>query len=250
MSDPQSILITGASSGIGAALACAYARPGMRLVLTGRDRGRLAAVAESCAAAGAEAEVVQLDVTDIAGMADLVARADAVRPLDLVVANAGIAGGAGTPAEKARRIFAVNLDGVVNTVLPAASAMRARGRGQIAIMSSLASFVGYPGASAYCASKAAVRIWGEALRGELAGEGVSVTVICPGYVRSRLTEGSDAPMPLLMDAEVAVRLIRRRLARRPARIAFPWPLYFMAWLTGAITPALTAALTTRRGGGR
>src|SRR3546814_12235413 len=99
--------------------------------------------------------------------------------------------------------------------------MRPRRRGQIAIMSSLAAFRGFPGAPAYCASKAAVRIWGEALRGMLGREGIEVSVICPGYVKSRMTAHNDFPMPLLMEAGRAAAIICRGLAANKARIVFP-----------------------------
>jgi len=130
-------------------------------------------------------------------------------------------------------------------VLPAVDCMRPRGRGQVAIMSSLAGFQGFPGAPAYCASKAAVRVWGEALRGELHGAGIGVSVICPGYVRSPMTAVNDFPMPLLMDADRAARIIRRGLARNRPRIAFPWRLYAAVRLISALPPAFTDPLLRR-----
>jgi short-subunit dehydrogenase len=245
---PASILITGASSGIGAALALEYARPGVALALGGRDRARLAVVAQACRDAGAAPRVEALDVREREGMAAWIAEADRAAPLDLVIANAGISagtGGGGETGDQARRVVATNLDGVLNTVLPAVARMRPRGRGQIAIMSSLAAFRGFPGAPAYCASKAAVRVWGEALRGELHGAGIGVSVICPGYVRSSMTAVNDFPMPLLMDAERAARIIRRGLARNRPRIAFPWRLYAAVWLISALPPSLTDPLLRR-----
>ena len=175
---------------------------------------------------------------------------DAVRPLDLVIANAGISGGTdkaagGEGASQARRIFAVNLQGVINTVMPAITLMRAREHGQIALMSSLAGFRGFPGAPAYCASKAAVKAWGESLRGSLARDGIAVSVICPGFVRSPMTDVNPFPMPLLMEARHAAALIKRRLARNHGRIAFPWPMYLLVWLIAALPPLLTDPLLAR-----
>ncbi len=250
---PTSILITGASSGIGAALAKEFAAPGIRLALTGRDEARLAGVAGACRNAGAEPRVAVLDVREREALGAWITEVDRAAPLDLVIANAGISGGtggakggsAGESGDQTRRIFATNLDGVVHTVLPAVDCMRPRGRGQVAIVSSLAGFRGFPGAPAYCASKAAVRIWGEALRGDLHGAGIGVSVICPGYVRSPITAVNDFPMPLLMDAERAARIIRRGLARNRPRIAFPWPLYAAVWLISALPPALTDPLLRR-----
>jgi short-subunit dehydrogenase len=255
MRDPTSILITGASGGIGAELARAYARPGTHLALTGRDARRLQQVGGDCRSVGAAVTTAIRDVTDADGLRTWIAAVDEDHPLDLVIANAGISGGTGGGTvgggdlTRTRAIFAVNLDGVINTVMPIIGPMRRRGAGQIAIMSSLAGLGGFPGAPAYCASKAAVRIWGEALRGALAGAGIVVTVICPGFIRTPMTAANTFPMPLIMDAEAAARLIKRRLARQPARIAFPWPLYFGAWLAGALAPRFTERLL-RRGAAR
>ncbi len=249
---PASILITGASSGIGAALALEFAGPGVALALTGRDEARLAAVAGACRKAGAEPRIEVLDVREREPLAAWIAEVDRAAPLELVIANAGVSAGtggtegdAGESVAQTRRIIATNLDGVFNTVLPAVARMRPRGRGQVAIMSSMAAFRGFPGAPAYCASKAAVRVWGEALRGELHDAGIGVSVICPGYVRSGITAVNDFPMPLLMDAERAARIIRRGLARNRPRIAFPGPIYAAVWLLSALPPRLTDPLLRR-----
>jgi short-subunit dehydrogenase len=252
--NPLSILITGASSGIGEALALHYARPGATLALTGRDAARTDAVAAACRAKGAEAAGEIVDAGDADATAAFVARMHARRPLDLVVANAGISagtGGAGEPPEQARRILAVNVGGVINTLAPAIACLRAKPRtgraprGQIAIMASLASFRGFPGAPAYCASKAAVRLWGEGMRGVLHDDGIEVSVICPGYVRSRMTARNTFRMPLLMDADRAARIVARGLARNRSRIAFPWRLYAPLVLVAALPPGLTDPLFRR-----
>ncbi len=248
MQDPKSIVITGGSSGIGAALARGYAAPGVSLGLTGRDPARLAAVAEACRAAGAEVAAAVIDVRQREALAAWLAERDRARALDLVIANAGISAGTGSfgeTAEQVREILSVNVDGVVNTALAAAELMRPRRRGQIALMSSLAAFRGFPGAPAYCASKAAVRVWGEALRGMLHGEGLGVTVICPGYVKSRMTAVNDFPMPFLMEAERAAGIIRRGLAADKARIVFPRRLFAAVWLLGLLPPAWTDPLLRR-----
>jgi len=249
---PRSILITGASSGLGAALARGYAAPGIALTLGGRDRYRLNAVVEDCRRAGAEVEAQIIDVLERPALAAWIEAADARAPLDLAIANAGISagtgGGGGTRGEseeQARRIMAINVTGVVDTVLPAVARMRPRRHGQIAIMSSLASFRGFPGAPAYCAGKAAVRIWGEALRGHLHGAGIGVSVICPGYVETPMTAVNDFPMPFLMSADKAAGIIRRGLARNRARIAFPWPMYATVRLIAALPPALSDPVLRR-----
>lgn len=248
MTFPTSILITGGSSGLGAALARGYAADGVRLTLSGRNPERLEAVAAACRERGAAVETAVLDVADADATGDWIRAADDAAPLDLVIANAGVAGrdsGATQGAQTTRRIFAVNVDGVVNTVLPALERMVARRAGQIAIMSSLAAFRGMPGAPAYSASKAAVRAWGEALRARHARDGVRISVICPGFVESRMTEGNPFPMPLLMGADRAADIMRRGLARNKARIAFPLRMYWGAWLTGALPVGLTDRMLSR-----
>ena len=144
-----------------------------------------------------------------------------------------------------RTLFAINVDGVVNTVQPAIDAMLPRGRGQIAIMSSLAALRGFPGAPTYCASKAAVKIWGEALRGALHHRGIAVSVICPGFIRTAMSAENDFRMPLLMSADKAAAIIRRGLARNRARIAFPWRLYAAVSLVASLPPALIDPLLRR-----
>lgn len=248
MSAPAAILITGASSGLGAALASGYASPGTRLVLLGRDASRLESVAETVRARGAIAEITAVDVTDRAAMAAAVTAADEAGPLDLVIANAGVAPGGAEGADavaKGRRILAVNLDGVLNTVDPIRPRMAARGAGQIALMSSLAGFRGFPGMGPYAASKAAVRIYGEALRVELRPRGVRVSVICPGFVRTPMTDGARFPMPMLMEVEDAAAVIRRGLARGRPLIAFPWPVNAGTRVMAALPAAWADALIRR-----
>ncbi len=237
MLNPKHILITGASSGIGAALAELYAAPGIRLSLHGRNPARLEQVATAARQRGATAFAKPGDVADAENMAAWIGECAAAQSLDLVIANAGISAGTGgglETAAQARAIFAVNLDGVLHTVQPSIPLMAARRRGQIAIMSSLASFRGFPGAPAYCASKAAVRIFGEALRDEWAGKGVEVSVICPGFIKTPMTDVNRFPMPFIMTAERAAQIIRKGLTRNRARIAFPLPMYAMIRLLAAL----------------
>lgn len=241
----RSILITGASSGLGAALAEAYAGPDVFLHLGARRGALLAEVAARCRQKGAEVGVAAIDVTDPQAMAAWIVGADEGNPLDLVIANAGISGGTsggGESADQARAIFRVNVDGVLNAVLPALPLMAARRTGQIGIMASLAGHRGFPGAPAYCGSKAAVKVWGEGLRGEMMGANVGVSVIMPGFVTTPMTAVNDFPMPFLMPAERAARIVQRGLAANRARIAFPWPMAILSWMIGALSPAITDRL--------
>lgn len=246
--DPRSILITGASSGLGAALAETYAAPGRFLALNGRNAGRLAAVAAACRAKGAE---VRADVTDVAArdaMFAWVEEIDDAHAVDLVIANAAVSHGTSGEKEfdaQARRVFEVNLHGVLNTIHPLVPRMSARGHGQIGIVSSIAAFHGIPGSAAYSASKAAVKCYGEGLRGLLAPRGVGVSVICPGYVRTPMVANIPFRMPFIMSAERAAGIIRARLARNVSRIGFPLPMLFLSWLGGAMPAALADAIFAR-----
>ena len=136
-------------------------------------------------------------------------------------------------------MFAVNVDGTLNTILPAIERMRLRHHGQLAVMASLAAFRGFPGAPAYCASKAAVRVWGEALRGWLGADDIGVSVICPGFIKTPMSQDNPYPMPFLMEAETAARIIVRGLARNRARIAFPLPVYVAAHVAATLPPGWT-----------
>ena len=250
MAEPSAILITGASSGLGAALAEEYAAPGVRLFLSGRSAERLEGVAQRVRALGALCETAVMDVCDRVAVTAWVEACDDAATLDLVIANAGIsAGTAGRdgaePGEQVRAVFATNVDGVLNTILPAIERMQARGKGQLALVASLAGYRGVPGAPSYCASKAAVKVLGEGLRGSLHGKGLRVSVICPGYVRTPMTDVNDFPMPLIMDADRAARTIRRGLARNRGRISFPWPMAAAVWLLQTLPPSWTDPLLRR-----
>ncbi len=246
----KTVFITGASSGIGAALALYYARAGVTLLLTGRDQQRLADVAAQCRAQGAVVETSLIDVCARAALQDWIIAQDRRYAIDLVIANAGISGGTGGAVdgswiESEYKIFEVNVQGVLNTILPLVPLMQARGVGQIAIMSSLASFSGWPGAPAYSASKAAVRVYGESLRGTLAAQGVGVSVICPGFVESRMTAVNDYKMPFFMPASRAATIIARGLAVNRARIAFPWQTAAVSGFIGLLPPFITSYLLAK-----
>ncbi len=221
------ILITGASSGIGKALALEYAAPDVRLSLSARNHERLAQVAEACRKKGACVHEHALDVMDRAAMTRWLLLQDGLDELDLIIANAGISGGSCAAQdweEATRDIIAVNLAGVLNTILPMVPLMVERGHGQIALMSSLAGFRGLASSPAYSASKVAVKAYGEALRLRYAASGLKVNVICPGFVESRITARNTFKMPFLMKGDKAARLIRKGLEKNKAIIAFPFPM--------------------------
>lgn len=245
---PQSILITGASSGLGAALALHYAASGRTLFLTGRDMNRLEVVARDCRAKNARVECAAIDVREKQALAEWILKMDAITPIDLVIANAGISAGTAGGVESDAQvdaIFKTNVDGVLHTIQPIIPRMVERRSGQIAIVSSLAAYRGLPSSPAYSGSKAAVKIYGEGLRGALAKTGVGVTVITPGYIRTPMTDVNEFPMPFLVEASRAAEIIEKRLRKNPARIAFPFPLYALVWLASALPPAMTDALFSR-----
>ncbi len=186
------MVVTGASRGLGAALARRLARPGQRLGLIARGAAGLAATADACRAKGAEVATACLDVRDAAGMAGCLRGWEATAPIGAVIANAGINGGTGpdgTPeghASAAAQI-AVNLLGAVNLVEPVLPAMLARGQGSILLVGSVAGFCGLPDSPAYSASKAGLWAYGEALRAAHGPAGVAVTVVPPGFFTSAMS---------------------------------------------------------------
>ena len=246
-----SVLLTGASSGIGRALAEACAAPGVTLHLSGRNAERLDAVAAACRARGATVQTQVIDVRDAAAMARWIAGSG---PLDLVVANAGIAPGTGRGEAEAeiRAVFATNLDGVLNTVLPAIELLAAQPpgpdglRGRIAVIASIAAFVPSPVGPAYAASKAAVDAWTVGSAPAARRHGIVLTSVCPGFIRTPMTSRFSFPMPGLMSAERAADVILRGIAAGRVRVAFPWWMAVGARVGGLLPPRWVAAFTERR----
>lgn len=250
MGAARRILITGASSGIGRALALSYAEPSRSLVLLGRDAARLDAVARDCRARGAEAETSIVDVRDRLAMAACVEQAGERRPIDLLVANAGISTGlsSGQIAENpeaVRGIFAINVLGVFNTVEPAIASMYARRAGHIALVGSMAGLRGLPYSPAYCATKAAVHLYADSLRGALAPHGVNVSLIVPGFVATPMTAKLKAWQPGVVSDETAARTIRRGLERGRAVIAFPLFVYYAMKLFTVLPPRVVDSVMAR-----
>lgn len=281
----QNILITGATSGIGEALALYYAaNQAKTLFICGRNEDRLLIVQKKCEKLGALVYTKILDVTDREAIKAWIKECEKIAPLNLVIANAGVATLEETP-ENIIRTFDTNVNGVVNTVLPAIEVYKQReyalfnksgdkdssleqfirkmkkqkrafsmnpfrkkflggigcelyheDKKAIAIVSSIAGYHGMATCPSYSASKACVKAWGEALRIDLKRRyNINVSVICPGFVKSRITEKNTCPMPFLMDAGKAAALIAKRLDKNVGLIAFPWPMRLASWL-GSILP--------------
>lgn len=223
--------VTGASAGIGRGVALELARRGWRVYATARRAGELEGLAREAQALAGAVIPAPGDVIDRSAIAELVAGVEAQAPIALAFLNAG--GGFHDAPEDFggdgfARTFALNVQGVANALNPAFNAMRARGRGQIAITGSLAGYGGLPNADAYAPTKAAVIAMTVSLRFRAAPRGVTVQIVNPGFVKTPLTEGADFPMPFLMECDEACRRICDGFERGGFEIRFPrrlaWPM--------------------------
>lgn len=251
MHDSQSVFITGASSGIGRALALFYAARGARLGVLARRAEALQALAGELAAAGAGAVFAYpLDVTDAAALqvagADFMARCGVP---DIVIANAGISVGTltegGEDLAAIRRVFDVNVFGMAATFAPFAHAMRVAGRGRLVGIASVAGIRGLPGAEAYSASKAAAISYLESLRLEMRDAGVKVVTICPGYIETPMTAVNSYPMPFLLPAPEAARRFARIIECGTSYAVVPWQMGIVAKLLRLLPNALYDRLFAR-----
>ncbi|MEE2779661.1 MAG: SDR family NAD(P)-dependent oxidoreductase [Myxococcota bacterium] len=228
------VVITGASSGIGAALAVELARRGAKLGLIARRGELLESVQRDVEAVGGRAAFAAADVTDINQLTRAVTLLEKhLGPTYGMVANAGLGRPTGKGLVKVPRdtqTLEVNVMGVVNAVAAVQPGMMERGEGFLSVVSSVAGTRGLPGSAAYCASKAAVSTFFESLRVDLRGTGVSVIAIHPGFIRTPMTDTNKFPMPFLMDVEPAARIIARSLVRGQARLTFPWQMAIVARL--------------------
>lgn len=243
------VFITGASSGLGAALARAYAARGAMIALVAR---RKTALTELAATLPAQSFIYPLDVADAAALQhvadDFVARAGVP---DVVIANAGVSVGTLTEEQddiKAfERVFAINVLGMVNTFAPFAAAMRTRGSGRLVGIASVAGVRGLPGAGAYSASKAAVFAYLESLRVEMHNSGVKVVTIAPGYIKTPMTAVNDYAMPFLLDADVAAERMLRVIERGARTTVVPWQMGVVAAVMRRLPDALYDRLASRAG---
>jgi len=237
------ILITGASGGIGQALAMEYASAGVRLTLTGRNQELLESLGSKCRQKGASVHIEARDLRNLESLEAWAVSLDEAQPLDLVIANAGVSSSTG-PTEEAeemwqvRRVFAVNTMAVLETVLPLAQRMKARGRGQIAVMSSLGGWIGMPSSPSYSASKAATAVLGRSLRAWLAPYGVNVSVISPGFVDTPMNRRYIGARPFRITAQKAARKIKKGLDSNRPEIAFPLVLVWAITLVGLLPPVV------------
>ncbi len=238
----RNIVITGATGGIGRAVAVELARPGHRFLLFGRDEARLAEVVTKVRAKGAEAVAANVPVEEAGEVARAIDAFDAAHPIDLLLTCAGVKCGneAGIEAaEQARRVMEVNVIGTIDTVEACLCHMVPRGRGRVALFSSLAAFAPQPDLLSYSASKAAIRSYGIALRRNLRRTGIGVTVVLPGFVDTEMTRRHVGPTPQKMNAEWAARIIARGLMRGRNTVAFPRMLALLSRLEGLVPAMLS-----------
>jgi short-subunit dehydrogenase len=228
-------IITGASSGLGWELAKQLSRQGCAVGLLARRLDRLEALAGEIRAAGGKVAVVQANVTDRHGtVAAIHSLRDQLGTVDLLIANSGV----GLPTElepmnmdQVDNMIKVNYLGVVYAIEAVLPQMLERKSGHLAAVSSLAAYKGMPGESGYCSSKAAVNLYMEGLRIQVRKRGIAVTTICPGFIKTPMTDVNVFPMPWLMTADEAARKIVRALARKKKVFNFPWQLALLMRLT-------------------
>ena len=242
--DKQRVLITGATGAIGAALARAHAGRGYHLILQGRDRVALEALADYCEECGATAAIHALELDDVAAarawMVDQVARAVP----DRVIFSAGMnthigVAGAGKECEAVQSLLRINLASVMAMVDPLAQAMRAQGCGQLVFIGSLAGDYGLALTPAYSASKAGLRAYSEALSGWLRPAGVRINLVTPGYVHSPMSRVNAGPHPSQWHAGPAAARIVRGMDRDQTVIRFPFWLALGTWLLRMLPAGLS-----------
>lgn len=248
------VVITGATGEIGGSLAKKYAAPGRHLTISGRKEDKLLEVKAECEKLGATVDIKVLDLRNTDELRAWGKSLSDELPVDLLIANAGLNTNIGLdlqgePFDEAKALVEVNLlsdIALIDSVLPA---MRKRGQGQIAIFSSLASYYGLVYTPTYCATKAALRNYGNSLRAWLKPEGIKINVILPGYIDSPMCRAMPGPKPFLMHSDRAVNIIARGLRYNLARISFPFPLNLGIWSLSFLPHFLAAPIAALFGYG-
>jgi NADP-dependent 3-hydroxy acid dehydrogenase YdfG len=235
------VFLTGASSGIGEALALEIAKCGATLGLLARREVLLKELADKCERNGGKARYFAVDVTDANAVAEA---AESLRNefgrVDILIANAGIGGNNSETRnfnpQAVAQVININLLGAVNAVSAVLPAMLENKSGQLVAISSLAGFRGLPKSAAYSASKAGMTVFFESVRLDVQTKGIAVTIIQPGFIKTPLTAGRNNKMPFLMELKDAIPLFLRAVEKRKKFAAFPWQLATLVRL-GKIFPA-------------
>ncbi|MBM4279452.1 MAG: SDR family NAD(P)-dependent oxidoreductase [Deltaproteobacteria bacterium] len=248
MNAPPRALLTGASSGIGAALARELCRRGAHVWLGARRADRLATLVDELRAAGGVAHAVTLDVADAASCARIVTGLDDdCGGFDVVIANAGT-GGRTTDLWKmqvddAAELVATNLTGALATLLPLLPRMRGRGRGHVVGISSQAADIKQPQGAVYGATKAGLSYFLDSVAPELAEHGIATTIVHPGFVKSEMTAKNKFPMPFLVETDAAARRIADAIEARQRWLRFPWQIAVAitvaSWIPGSVRASIT-----------
>jgi len=244
--NPETVLITGASSGIGKHLALKYAEMGVKnLAITGRNKEKLIDVQKECEEKGAKinVQIIHCDVMERDKLGKAILSFDEEHPIDILIANAGISEGTSSKTdvfESSYEVFETNTLGVFNSIFPVIDRMKSRKRGQIAIVASLAAFYPLKSAIAYCASKSAVLALGRAYRALLEKYNVGVSIITPGFVKTPLTDKNKFSMPFMMTVDKAIDCIIRGLKRDQCIITFPFLFSVLAWFISSVPPEITS----------
>lgn len=246
----RTILITGASGGIGAALARAHAAPGITLLLWGRDEARLKEAAEACRIRGALCHLEAFDLRDADTLIARLSAADSQSPVDLAIFNAGLGGSVDNDAV-AETPQASRATAEVNFVSPVIGAnliavrMASRGHGHIVLVGSIAESYPLPMAPTYAATKAGLRMFAEALGIRMAKHNVAVTLVSPGFVDTPMSRRVPEAKPFLMSADDAARIITARIAQGARTIVVPWQFAVIRALTNLLPRALVRAVLRR-----
>lgn len=226
----KTILITGASSGLGKELAIQYAKSGITLCLISRNEKNLLETVSICENKGAKVLSKKIDIKDKNGMNEWISALNRLRNIDLVIANAGISAGTCNGVESKEQvydIFETNIMGVLNTIEPIIPSMIKRKSGQIALISSMSSFIGMSSCPAYSSSKACITAYGEGLRGFLKQYNIGVSIVCPGFIKTPLTDKNKFYMPMIISAEKAAFKIIKGIQKNKGMIAFPFIIYLI-----------------------
>jgi len=241
------ILITGASGGLGAALAAAYSQPGNDLFLMGRDRPRLKACADDCSSRGARTTLADFDIRDLERLKAEIEKVQDEGPLDLAIFNAGVGGvssidRAVESIDRVQEVVEVNLLAPLIGATLVADPMAMVNGGRIVLIGSVAGQFPLPIAPSYSASKAGLAMFAEALRLRLRKHHVAVTLVSPGFIDTAMSRGLPTPRPFLISAEKAAAIIKREIDAGRSHVVLPWQFRLIgrisallpSWAIGAI----------------